>query len=63
MDTVGVRMAWYREVLRDKRTPPQSVRLHTGDSVRFGGRVLYYLAGDRLLELLGLRIVKQRQAE
>lgn len=36
----------------------ESARLQTGDCVRLGRRVLYYLTGDRLLHFLGIRIVK-----
>jgi pSer/pThr/pTyr-binding forkhead associated (FHA) protein len=37
----------------------ESVPLQTGDCLRFGRRVLYYLSGDRLPNFLGLRIVKR----
>ncbi|MBI5508550.1 MAG: FHA domain-containing protein [Deltaproteobacteria bacterium] len=46
-------------VNRRRLDPGEHVRLTTGDCVRLGGRVFYFLTGERLLLFLELRIVKQ----
>ena len=45
-------------VNRRRLNPGERVRLLTGDCIRFGRRVFYFMTGERLLLFLELRIVK-----